>query len=77
MGEVRPDEASALGLAIRTRRRLAGLSQEELAARSGLHRTYLGSVERGERNVSLKNIWSIARALGTTPSQLLGEAERL
>ncbi len=51
-------------------RQLAGLSQEELADRCGLHRTYIGSVERGERNVGLINIYAIARALRLSPSVL-------
>lgn len=52
------------GDAVRERRRQMGLSQEELADRAGLDRTYLGGVERGERNVSLINIHAIAAALG-------------
>jgi transcriptional regulator with XRE-family HTH domain len=52
----------------------AGLSQEELAARSGLHRTYVSSVERGVRNVSLENIFLLARALGCDPRDLLEPA---
>ena len=49
----------------------AGLSQEELALRADLHRTYVGGVERGERNISLLNLLRIARALGVSPADLL------
>jgi transcriptional regulator with XRE-family HTH domain len=52
------------------------MSQEELASRAGLHRTYLGGIERGERNPSYTNITRIAAALEVRPSQLLAEAER-
>ena len=48
-----------------------GISQEELAERASLHRTYISSVERAQRNVSLENIFRIADALGTTPAALL------
>ena len=48
-----------------------GISQEELADRAGLHRTYVSSIERAQRNVALKNIFRIADALGTTPGELL------
>ncbi len=70
-------ENQAFGLAVRIRRERLGLSQETLSARAGLHRTYVGSVERGERNISLKNIYALARALETTPDQLLADAESL
>ena len=48
-----------------------GLSQEELARKAKLHRTYIGGIERGERNVSLLNITRIAKALGITAKDLL------
>ncbi len=52
----------------------AGFSQEDLAERAGLHRTYVGSAERGERNVSLKAVERLAHALGVSPSELLSDA---
>jgi len=60
----------AFGLAIRKRREKVGISQEELAARAGLHRTYVSDVERGERNISLMNIGKLAVALHTSLSSL-------
>jgi transcriptional regulator with XRE-family HTH domain len=51
----------------------SGLSQEELATRCGLHRTYLGAVERGERNVTLEAVAKIALALAVDPADLLRE----
>lgn len=49
---------------LRAARRQAGLSQEALAHQAGLHRTYIGSVERGERNIALLNILTLATVLG-------------
>lgn len=63
--------AEKLGQKIRERRLAIGISQEELASAAGLHRTYIGSIERGERNVSLQNIVAVARALSVSPSALL------
>ena len=48
-----------------------GLSQEELADRAGLHRTYISSVEHAKRNVSLENIFQLAEGLKVDPQELL------
>jgi len=56
---------------VRELRKANGLSQEELALRADLDRTYIGGVERGERNVSLINICRIAEALSVSPDFLL------
>ncbi len=56
---------------VRRLRSATGLSQEQLASRAGLHRTYVSSIERGQRNVSLENIFAIAQALGCDPRDLL------
>jgi transcriptional regulator with XRE-family HTH domain len=50
---------------------MLGLSQEELASRAGLHRTYIGMIERAEKNVTLRNIEKLAKALDTTIGELL------
>jgi transcriptional regulator with XRE-family HTH domain len=60
---------------IKTFRREKGFSQEELAERCGLHRTYIGSVERLERNVTLSTLEVLASTLGVTVPELLTERE--
>jgi transcriptional regulator with XRE-family HTH domain len=66
------DEAAReFGARVRQAREARGLSQESLADEAGLHRTYVGSVERGERNVSLINILRLADALKVAPGKLL------
>lgn len=54
-----------------------GYSQERLAELARLHRTYIGGVERGERNVSLVNIWRIADALEISPSALFAVSDNV
>lgn len=63
----------AFGARVRYLRFKAGLSQEELADRSGLDRTYVGGIERGERNPALRNIIRLADALGVAPRALFEE----
>ena len=63
------------GAAVRRLRRERGWSQEELADRVGIHRTYIGDVERGRRNIGLVNIGRIASALRVTLSALMDEVE--
>jgi transcriptional regulator with XRE-family HTH domain len=61
------------GDCMRLIRKEKGLSQEALADIAGLHRTYIGAIERGEQNISLDNINKIAKALKIKPSKLLDE----
>ena len=61
----------AFGRRVRSIREAAGLSQEALAEKAGLHRTYISSLERGHRNVGLDNILRLAVALGVQPSKFL------
>ncbi|MGB0563604.1 MAG: helix-turn-helix domain-containing protein, partial [Spirulinaceae cyanobacterium] len=61
------------GNRVRHFRKLKDISQEELADLCGLHRTYIGSVERGERNITLKNAEKISQALGEPIISFLGE----
>lgn len=65
------DPRALFGLRLAEIRRAKGLSQERLALESGLARSYLGGVERGQRNIALLNIYRLAETLGVTPSSLL------
>lgn len=61
----------AFGDKVRELRKEKGLSQEELADKAGLHRTYIGMIERGEKNITLTNIEKIGKALNVEISELL------
>lgn len=63
----------AFGLRVRMRRFEIGLTQEELAEKAELHPTYIGSVERGERNIALENIVALANALKCSSKDLMPE----
>lgn len=67
---------AVLGRAIREKRSERGYSQEAFADVVGLHRTYMGGIERGERNIGLRNLTRIAQALAILPSELLAMAEQ-
>lgn len=60
-----------MGQHVRTARLQRGLTQRELAILAGLHRTYIGGVERGERNVTVLGLRKIAIALDVSPAELL------
>jgi transcriptional regulator with XRE-family HTH domain len=68
---------TALGAAVRGYRAEQGISQEELGYRAGLHRTYVSSVERGERSLSYINVVKLAHGLGIRASELIFRAEHL
>lgn len=59
------------GKRVREERVKLGLSQEQLASRAGVHRTYIGMIERAEKNITLENIEKISKALSLSPKQLL------
>lgn len=69
--------AQKMGVVIRSLRAEASLSQEELAARCGLHRTYIGSIERGEKTITIETAQKLARAFSITLTQLFERLEKL
>lgn len=73
----RPPGHVAFGQAVRQLRQERGLSQEQLGYASGLHRNYVGGVERDELNPTLSSIEKLAAGLNVKPSELLALAEEL
>ena len=67
------DPRVVLGREVKRQRNVSGLSQEELAEKADLHRTYVGQVERGETNISLMNLVKLAKALRVRVRELVDE----
>lgn len=65
-----PNNRKRFGKHLKKLRREAKLSQQELGKKAKIHRTYIGSVERGQQNISLDNIYKIASALKIAPKDL-------
>ncbi len=72
----RPDIRERFGTAVKFRREEMGLTQEDLAEKARIHRTYLSDVERGTRNLSLVNIERLAVALAMTLPELFSKVEQ-
>jgi transcriptional regulator with XRE-family HTH domain len=70
----KPSARERLAASVREQRLALGLSQERFAEACGLHRTYIGQVERGERNVSIDNIERMATALGVDVTEMFSAA---
>jgi transcriptional regulator with XRE-family HTH domain len=70
------DSNNALGKILIKHRTLAKISQEELADRAGIHRTYVSQIERGLKSPTLSVLFQIARSLNTTASVLIAEVEQ-
>ena len=71
-----PNLQKALGKRIRELRLKKGFSQESFADHCGLHRTYMGGIERGERNLTIQTMATVAKGLGMTMSDLLADIEK-
>jgi transcriptional regulator with XRE-family HTH domain len=70
-GSTKDPELVAFGRRLRKLRKAAGMTQEELAHAAGLHWTYVGQIERGERNLTYKNVAKLARGLGLEATELV------
>lgn len=65
------DIAKEVGKLIRTQRKIQGISQEALAAKAQMDRSYMGRIERGEVNITLKALWEISETLGVSVKVLI------
>jgi transcriptional regulator with XRE-family HTH domain len=70
----RSTEVGHFGARVRTLREQAGLSQEKLAEKVGVHASAIGHVENGTRELGIGKVWKLALALGVTPNDLFGPA---
>jgi len=76
-GNTVPSPHSAFGQALRSLRRAAGLSQEQLALESGVQRNFISLIETGQNQPTISTIFKLASALGMKPSKLVVAAEKL
>ncbi len=74
--ESKPDVRISFGERVRELRHLKAISQEELATLAGVHRTYIGMVERGEKNVTISTMFRLADALNVAPAELIKDLAR-
>ena len=70
-----PSPNDLLARNLRALRRVRGWSQEKMAEKCGLHRTYIGAIERGERNVTLETLNALARPLGVSAAELIIDSQ--
>jgi len=68
---------TAFGRVLRGVRKSRSLSQDDLGAKSGYHRTYIGQLERGEKSPSLRTLFNLASTLGAAPSEIVRQVERM
>lgn len=76
MAQPLSDATRILGERVRDRRHVLGLSQEAMAHEIGIHWTFLGQVERGQRNINLHNLLKLAEGLGVDPAVLVEGLKR-
>ncbi|MGB7588577.1 MAG: helix-turn-helix transcriptional regulator [Solirubrobacterales bacterium] len=74
-GKDKDPELVAFGRRLCRLRKAAGMTQEGLAHAAGLHWTYVGQIERGERNLTYKNVLKLARGLGLEPNRLMSNGD--